>query len=93
MGILKDSKGNYRLTGKTTEADVLAAAEGILRAKLERQGSIGNPRDAGDFMRTRLGALLHEEFHVLWLDDRRRILAHLVVCAGEVVSMAARGLM
>ncbi len=74
MGILKDSKGNYRLTGKTTETDVLAAAEGILQGKLERQGSIGNPRDASDFFRMRLGALLHEEFHVMWLDNRHRIL-------------------
>jgi DNA repair protein RadC len=74
MGILKDSKGNYRLTGKTTETDVLAAAEGILRSKLERQGSISNPSDASDFMRARLGSLLHEEFHVLWLDNRHRIL-------------------
>lgn len=74
MSILKDSKGNYRLTGKTTEADVLAAAEGILQSKLERQGSIGNPRDASDLLRMRLGALLHEEFHILWLDNRHRIL-------------------
>lgn len=74
MGIAKDSKGNYRLTGKTTEHDVLAAAEGILRAKLERLGSVGNPEDASDFLRMRLGALFHEEFHVLWLDNRHRIL-------------------
>jgi DNA repair protein RadC len=74
MGILKDSKGAYRLTGKTTEADVLAAAEGILKAKLERLGSLGNPRDATDFLRMRLGALVHEEFHILWLDNRHRIL-------------------
>jgi len=75
MGILRDSKGNYRLTGRTTEHDVLAAAEGILRGKLDRLGSIGNPRDASDFLRMRLGALLHEEFHILWLDNRHRILA------------------
>jgi DNA repair protein RadC len=74
MGILKDSKGNYRLTGKTTEADVFAAAEGILQAKLERQGSIGNPSDAGNFLCMRLGSLLHEEFHILWLDNRHQIL-------------------
>jgi DNA repair protein RadC len=74
MGIAKDSKGNYRLTGKTTEQDVLAAAEGILKAKLERLGSVGNPEDASDFLRMRLGGLLHEEFHVLWLDNRHRIL-------------------
>ncbi|TAL84126.1 MAG: DNA repair protein RadC [Rhodanobacter sp.] len=64
----------YKLTDETTEQDVLAAAEGILRGKLERQGSIGNPTDANDFLRMRLGALSHEEFHVLWLDNRHRII-------------------
>lgn len=64
----------YELAGETTEQDVLAAAEGILKGKLERQGSLGNPSDASDFLRMRLGALLHEEFHVLWLDNRHRIL-------------------
>jgi len=75
MALIRDSKGNYRLTGSTTEHDVLAAAEGILQAKLERLGNLGNPRDATDFLRMRLGALLHEEFHILWLDNRHRILA------------------
>jgi DNA repair protein RadC len=65
---------NYELSGQTTEEDVLAAAEGILKCRLERKGSIGNPKDANDFLRMRLGALLHEEFHVLWLDNRHRIL-------------------
>jgi DNA repair protein RadC len=74
MGILKDSKGNYRLTGKTTEYDVLTAAEGILQSKLERLGSIGNPSDASNFLRMRLGGLAHEEFHIMWLDNRHRIL-------------------
>ena len=64
----------YKLAGETTEQDVLAAAEGILKGKLERQGSISHPTDASDFLRMRLGALLHEEFHVLWLDNRHRIL-------------------
>lgn len=64
----------YKLGTDTTEQDVLAAAEGILKEKLKRQGSISHPTDAADFLRMRLGALLHEEFHVLWLDNRHRIL-------------------
>jgi len=64
----------YKLADETTEQDVLAAAEGILGERLRRQGSIGNPTDATDFLRMRLGALQHEEFHVLWLDNRHRIL-------------------
>lgn len=74
MGLIRDRQGNYQLIGTTTEQDVLAAAESILKAKLERLGSLGNPRDATDFLRMRLGALLHEEFHILWLDNRHRIL-------------------
>ena len=64
----------YKLGSETTEQDVLAAAEGILKGRLERQGSLNNPTDATDFLRMRLGALQHEEFHVLWLDNRHRIL-------------------
>lgn len=64
----------YKLVEDTTESDVLAAAEGILWSKLERKGTIGDPLEAAGFLRMRLGALLHEEFHVLWLDNRHRIL-------------------
>ncbi|BFI94962.1 MAG: DNA repair protein RadC [Rhodanobacter sp.] len=74
MGIARDAKGHYRLTGKTTEQDVLAAAEEILSRQIERQGSIGNPRDSENFLRMRLGHLLHEEFHVIWLDNRHRVI-------------------
>ena len=63
-----------KLAGETTEQDVLAAAEAILRSKLERHRNIGTPTDASDFLRMRLGTFLHEEFHVLWLDNRHRIL-------------------
>jgi DNA repair protein RadC len=64
----------YKLDCETTEEDVLAAAEGILGERLKRQGSIGHPTDANDFLRMRLGALSHEEFHILWLDNRHRII-------------------
>ena len=64
----------YKLLGETTEQDVLAVAETILKNRLVRQGSIGTPIDASDFLRMRMGALLHEEFHVLWLDNRHQIL-------------------
>jgi DNA repair protein RadC len=64
----------YKISGETTEQDVLAAAE----------GSVGNPTDANDFLRIRLGALAHEEFHVLWLDNRHRILDCQKLFAGTI---------
>lgn len=64
----------YKLDNETTEQGVLAAAEGILWGKLERRGCVSSPTDANDFLRMRLGALSHEEFHILWLDNRHRII-------------------
>lgn len=75
MGITRDAKGHYKLTGKTTEHDVLAAAEEILSRQIERLGEIGNPRDSENFLRVRMGHLQHEEFHVVWLDNRHRVIA------------------
>lgn len=58
-----------------SEAQVLAAAEAILFKRLERIGKITDPNDAADFLRLRLGGLEHEEFHVVFLDTRHRIIA------------------
>jgi DNA repair protein RadC len=61
-------------TDKTSEQDVLTAAENILKKRLQRQGSLSNPSDTMNFLHMRLGGLLHEEFHVVWLDNRHQIL-------------------
>ncbi|MBN8947468.1 RadC family protein [Rhodanobacter sp. FW102-FHT14D06] len=74
MSIMRDVLGHYTITGPQTENDILEAAEDILRRKLERLGSVGNPKDSSDFLRMRLGALKAEQFHVMWLDNRHRIL-------------------
>lgn len=57
-----------------SDQEILAAAEDILRARLQRAGTIQSPADAFDFLRMRLGCLRHEEFHAIWLDNRNRIL-------------------
>lgn len=70
-----DIRGAYQIDQRErTEAAILAQAEAILRARLDRLGEIGNPRDAGDFLRMRLAGLPHEEFHMMLLDNRHRIL-------------------
>ena len=75
MGYARDELGNYTITGSMSENDVLDVAEDILRRKLERQGFIGSPRESARFLRVRLGHLLHEEFHAVWLDNRHQVLA------------------
>jgi len=75
MGYMRDVLGYYTITNPMSETDVLAAAEDILRRKLERQGAIGSPRDSAAFLRMRIGHLMHEEFHAVWLDTRHQVLA------------------
>ena len=58
-----------------TEAEILFAAENILLRKMKRLGSLSTPTESSDFLRMRLGHLLHEEFHAVWLDNRHCILA------------------
>lgn len=62
------------VANESTANAVLSIAENILRVRLQRRGCITDPADAMDYLRIRLGALEHEEFHVLWLDNRHHIL-------------------
>lgn len=63
---------------------ILARAEEVLRRRLERLGAVNNPEDASAFVRMRLGGLAHEEFHVLFLDSRHRIIAVEAMFRGTV---------
>lgn len=75
--IRDDATATYRTRRATcaSEADILAAAETILRQRVERLGSLSNPSDARSFLRMRLGHLTAEQFHVVWLDNRHQVLA------------------
>ncbi|TDR38422.1 DNA repair protein RadC [Tahibacter aquaticus] len=87
MNFIHRSDGTYRFHRSRTdvaECDVLAAAEDILRRRLERHGSVSKPTDAISFLRARIGHLPHEEFHVLWLDTRHRIIAAERLFAGTL---------
>lgn len=60
---------------EATEEQVLAAAEAILFKRLERQGKIGEPSEAGRYLRARVGHAEREIFGCLFLDARHHILA------------------
>ena len=63
----------------TLQADrdeqILAAAERILRKRLERQGRISEPSSAAQYLRAHCGHLEHEVFGCIFLDSRHQILA------------------
>jgi len=59
----------------TTDEQILAAAEAILRKRLERQGKVSEPSEAGHYLRARVGHCEREVFGCLYLDTRHQILA------------------
>ena len=67
----QDTRAEYQ----ADDSAILAQAETILRRRLERLGAITDPTQASEFFRMRLAALEHEEFHVMYLDTRHRIIA------------------
>lgn len=62
-------------TDTHSEAHILAAAEAILRGRLQRAGKIGEPSEAGSYLRAHCAHLDHEVFGCIFLDTRHRILA------------------
>ena len=77
MSLIRDANGTYRTQRATraTEAQILEAAETILRQRVERLGALSSPSDAREFLRMRLGGLVAEQFHVVWLDNRHKVIA------------------
>ena len=67
----QDRKAQYQLMD---EAGILMAAEEILRRRLERQGTIGSPTEAKDYLAARCAHLPHEVFGCMWLDTRHRVI-------------------
>ncbi len=57
------------------EEQILEAAEAILLRRLERQGKIGEPSEAGNYLRAHCAGLEHEIFGCIFLDSRHHILA------------------
>ena len=64
-----------RPTTTASDDHILAAAEAILMRRLERQGRIGEPADAGRYLRAHCAHLEHEVFGCVFLDTRHRSLA------------------
>ena len=69
--VRESETGRYR---PAAESEVLNHAAELLAPRVLGQ-ILSSPRDAQDFLRTRLARLEHEVFAVLYLDNRHRVLA------------------
>ncbi|CAD7378289.1 JAB domain-containing protein [Xanthomonas arboricola] len=69
----QDRAIQYQL--KMDEEGILLAAANILEQRLQRQGRIHSPDQAGDYLVARCAHLSHEVFGVVFLDNQHHILA------------------
>ena len=73
--------------GPAKRARIIAALELARRSlaeELHQRQSLGNPRDSGDYLRSRLRHLPYEVFGCLYLDNRHRVLAFEELFRGTV---------
>jgi DNA repair protein RadC len=68
----------------SNEDHVLQVAESILRARLQRLGSITSPTDTSTWLRMKLAGEERELFHVVYLDTRHRIIASETLFHGTI---------
>ena len=69
----QDLKAQYQL--QMDEEGILLAAATILEQRLQRQGRIHSPDQAGDYLIARCAHLPHEVFGVVFLDTKHHLLA------------------
>ncbi|UJB15930.1 JAB domain-containing protein [Xanthomonas translucens] len=69
----QDRAVQYQL--KMDEEGILLAAATILEQRLQRQGRIHSPDQAGDYLVARCAHLPHEVFGVVFLDTKHHVLA------------------
>jgi DNA repair protein RadC len=78
--------------------EVLDAARLALAKRVRRGTGFTSPRVTADYLRVRLGTLDHEVFCVIYLTKRHelveiKVLDHIIIGGGDVMSFAERGLL
>ena len=69
-----DEDGNYTFTLPVHSSQIVELASSILEASLIRGDLFSSPQCARDFAQLQLGALEHEVFGALFLDNRHRLI-------------------
>ncbi len=80
----QDRKAQYQLA--MDEEGILLAAATILEQRLQRQGRIHSPEQAGSYLVARCAHLPHEVFGCIFLDTKHHILATEHLFSGAIDS-------
>lgn len=81
---MADEDGNYTFSLPVHSSQIVALASSILESSLVRGELFSNPQAARDFAQLQLGALEHEVFGALFLDNRHRLIAFEKLFTGTI---------
>lgn len=81
-----DQYGNYRFPDPISSSEIIEVASAILKSGLIRGECLNSPKIAGEYARTQLGALEHEVFASLFLDNRHQLIAFEKLFTGTINS-------
>lgn len=77
-------KGVYEVEGRVSEADIMAMAERLVKRRFRRGQRLTSPQEAKAYLSVKLATLEHEQFCVLFLDTRHRLLAFETLFRGTI---------
>jgi DNA repair protein RadC len=69
-----DAQGNYTFSREVTAEEILDIAASILELRIARGDVLSNPADTKRYLCMQIGALEHEVFCCVFLDNRHRII-------------------
>lgn len=84
----RDHRGNFIFSGPVTPAEIFAIADAVATEGVSDRTVITDPSSILRFLRTKLVLLDHEEFHVVFLDARHRVIGFQAMFRGNLTGAA-----
>lgn len=85
---VKNGQGLYEINGSVQPDDIAKLATEILSEKLSQQDVLTAPTDVARFLQLKLGAEEFENFSVIFLDTRHRVITYQKLFTGTIDSAA-----
>lgn len=85
---VKNDRGLYEINGAIQPDDIIKLAADILYEGLSQREVLSSPNDVARFLQLRLAHEEHENFAVLFLDAKNRVITYQKVFSGTIDSAA-----
>lgn len=70
-----ERRGRYKITRQVTADEIIKMATQLTKQRFRRGRALTSPKDTSDYLLLHLAHLEHEEFLILLLDNRHRIIS------------------